>query len=261
MINFKVMKHMTEAEKILDSLEKEIELVSPNLSDWWLNYLNSHKLHYLNLLSFIETNKEKKILEVGSVPGHFTVLLKKLGYNIQGVDIDPNRISKLMEKFQIDVVKTDIENEKLPFSSESFDVVLFPEIIEHLRVNPLYALREVTRVLKKNGKIVLSTPNITPQKRLAFLVFEYDYIGDPIVEFSKLEKLGHMGHIRLYSIKELKKFLDYVKLRVISIDYKGHFSISTWMILPMQILFLFIGKRPSKNQFRDFVYVVAEKES
>ncbi len=254
------MSMFPEAEKILNSIEDEIDLIPPHLAEWWLNYLKSHKQHYLNLLSFLGKDREIKILEVGSVPGHFTILLKNLGYNIHGLDIDPSRITKLIEKHNIQITKTDIEVEKLPFSTESFDLILFTEILEHLRINPLDALSEVTRVLKKNGRLVISTPNISPQMRLACLVLDYDYMGDPVKEFSKLKKLGHMGHIRLYSVKELQKLLDYAKLRLISIDYKGSISIPNWKVLPIQILFLFIGKHHSKNKFRDLVYVVAKRK-
>jgi len=130
------MAMFPEAEKILNSLEDEIDLIQPHLAEWWLNYLKSHKQHYLNLLSFLGKDREIKILEVGSVPGHFTILLKNLGYNIHGVDIDPSRITKLIEKHNIQITKTDIEVEKLPFSTESFDLILFTEILEHLRINP-----------------------------------------------------------------------------------------------------------------------------
>ena len=46
--------------------------------------------------------------------------------------------------------------ERLPFASESFDVVLMFEVLEHLR-EPAVALREAARVLRPEGVLVLST--------------------------------------------------------------------------------------------------------
>jgi len=197
-----------EAEKILQSLEDDVELVPIKIKDWWLNYLHLHRQYYLDTLSFLNSNdKGGGILEVGSVPGHFTVLLKSLGYNVRGVDIDPTRVKQIWGKYNIPVDKVDIEKEALPFPSDMFDIVLFSEILEHLRLNPLHALREVYRVLKPTGHIILSTPNITPMHRLYFL-FGKSYQGNPVEEFEKLEWLGHMGHIRLYSFEEVKEFLQ-----------------------------------------------------
>jgi len=49
-------------------------------------------------------------------------------------------------------------NYDLPFTNESFDLVLMLEVIEHLADIP-HALREVARVLKPAGFAILSTPN------------------------------------------------------------------------------------------------------
>lgn len=46
----------------------------------------------------------------------------------------------------------------LPYADETFDVVNFTDILEHL-FDPLAGLREASRVLKKNGLLVLETPN------------------------------------------------------------------------------------------------------
>ena len=50
--------------------------------------------------------------------------------------------------------------ENLPFANKSFDIVTMLEVIEHLD-NPEKALKEIYRVLKRNGKVIISTPNVT----------------------------------------------------------------------------------------------------
>jgi len=49
----------------------------------------------------------------------------------------------------------------LPFRQESLDIVVLSEVIEHL-ITPSVALKEVKRVLKKRGFLVLSFPNVLP---------------------------------------------------------------------------------------------------
>lgn len=56
-------------------------------------------------------------------------------------------------------VETDL-NERLPFEASSFDGVVSIETIEHLE-NPWFFLREVSRVLRPGGFLVLTTPNVS----------------------------------------------------------------------------------------------------
>ncbi len=52
-----------------------------------------------------------------------------------------------------------IENDRFPFSDNVFDLVIFAEIIEHLLNDPCRVMREIKRVLKPNGTLILTTPN------------------------------------------------------------------------------------------------------
>lgn len=210
------------AVEILQNLNNDSALVPLEIRDWWINYLHAHFSRYIEALSLIYqiAPKNKKILEIGSMPGHFTILLKKLDFDIEGVDISPERLEKLWDTNNIKVSKADIEIDPLPIESETFDVVVFTEILEHLRINPLRALREIYRILGKNGTILLSTPNITPLDRVKFLLGK-NFQDDPVEEFKKLEWLGHMGHIRLYSLDETRKFLEAVGFHPYKHEYGG----------------------------------------
>jgi 2-polyprenyl-3-methyl-5-hydroxy-6-metoxy-1,4-benzoquinol methylase len=53
----------------------------------------------------------------------------------------------------------DVSSERLPFQDGYFDVVYMGDVIEHL-TNPDFAINEVARVIKTNGFLVLSTPNL-----------------------------------------------------------------------------------------------------
>ena len=53
-----------------------------------------------------------------------------------------------------------MEESRFPYEDNTFDVVLYCEIIEHLLMNPVHTLREIHRVLKPNGKLVVTTPNV-----------------------------------------------------------------------------------------------------
>ena len=63
-----------------------------------------------------------------------------------------------------------VENDKFPYADESFDVVIFAEIIEHLLNDPCKVLREIKRVLKPNGTMILTTPNVARLENVARLI-------------------------------------------------------------------------------------------
>jgi SAM-dependent methyltransferase len=241
------------ADELMKSIEGDAPMVSSAIAGWWLEYLRKHGYRYKDMLRMLEeSDKDRKILEVGSFPGHMTVLLKKLGFrNIRGVDIDPSRSAGLWAKYGISVDKVDIERENMPFDDGAFDIILFSEILEHLRHDPLHVLREINRILAPGGKMILSTPNITPLHRLGFL-FGRDYQGDPVEEFGKLKWLGHMGHVRLYSADEVKRFLRNAGFTVSAVSHKGIPELR-WKGSLVRLF------HPDKGSFNRILYVTARK--
>lgn len=105
-------------------------------------------------LSLIEQNNKKreKVLELGPGTGDLLFELKKKGFIVQGVDINPS-----LAKPGLKIKKRDL-NKKLPFKDESFDIVIALEVLEHL-FNPFFTLEEMARVLKPRGYIIISMPN------------------------------------------------------------------------------------------------------
>jgi len=63
------------------------------------------------------------------------------------------------------------DGQALPFADASFDAVIATEVIEHVRY-PYRLLREIRRVTKPTGRVLLSTPNVaTPTNRVALALF------------------------------------------------------------------------------------------
>ncbi|MCS7093681.1 MAG: methyltransferase domain-containing protein [Candidatus Aenigmarchaeota archaeon] len=83
---------------------------------------------------------KKRILNVGC--GSDT-------YGTHFVDLYPTRK---------EVVKCNVDEERLPFRSNFFDEVYSKNLLEHLR-NPSFCLKEMKRVLKKGGELVIITDN------------------------------------------------------------------------------------------------------
>ena len=221
-----------------------------DLRDWWLHYLDNHLERYVCTISRLpEPEFCGRLLEVGCAPGHLTILMADMGYKICCVDLHPERFAGLWNAHSIDVHKVDIETEPLPFDDSCFSLVLFTELLEHLRIQPIFALREIARVTKAGGQLILTVPNITPIARLKFL-FGRDYQGDIVAEFEKLEKVGHMGHFRLYSVREVRRILGYVGYAGIEYSREGDLKGPKVWVPPF----------PGKDYFRSRVCFVAQRE-
>jgi len=104
----------------------------------------------LKKIAKIANNREGKVLDIGYslLPNPF------LRGDVTGVDIF---IPKKKPKNYRKLIKADV-TKKLPFNSNSIDVIVLGGVIEHLE-NPLKALREMNRVLKKGGILLMETPN------------------------------------------------------------------------------------------------------
>jgi ubiquinone/menaquinone biosynthesis C-methylase UbiE len=103
-----------------------------------------------------------KILDVGCGDGYYLYLLSNLGLklNLWGVDNNKRALgsaAKNLSDKNIKLVNADLM-QKLPFDQVSFDKAVMSEVAEHLP-NDQKGLREVKRVLKKSGVLVLSVPN------------------------------------------------------------------------------------------------------
>jgi len=92
-------------------------------------------------------------------------MLAKLGFRIVATDYlpPPPMAPEILRLGGVDL------NSPLPFRSTSFDGVDLVEVIEHIENQP-QLIREIHRVLKPGGVVVISTPNIlNVMSRLRFL--------------------------------------------------------------------------------------------
>ena len=129
------------------------------------------KLRFRKVIKHIPVNS--KVLDVGC--GYNAKLLYKIKNRIAtglGVDISVN-LKKQDDK--IILIKHDLAY-PLPFRNNEFDVVTSLANLEHLH-NPEYVLREVYRVLRPDGLLLLTAPTTYSKPILEFLSFELGLIS------------------------------------------------------------------------------------
>jgi ubiquinone/menaquinone biosynthesis C-methylase UbiE len=102
--------------------------------------------------------RDARVADIGCGDGYGTsVILDGLGYSrFVGLDLSPEKLHSACRN--IDACRAVLgDAEGLPFCDESFDVIFSLETLEHL-IDPSAALREVHRVLRAGGMLLLSVP-------------------------------------------------------------------------------------------------------
>jgi len=107
------------------------------------------------LSQFIPRSKGKA-LDVGCGEGYNSIILKKKGYYVIGIDIDERMLE--LSKNRCDKIKKVDVRKGLPFKDESFDFILACDVLEHIH-NPKFLLKEIYRILKKDKKAIIRMPN------------------------------------------------------------------------------------------------------
>lgn len=107
----------------------------------------------------IHNKPDAKILEVGCGMGYLTYSLIKSGYNAVGLDISQQAIDEANRFFGNYYVCADIFEYAKQHKGE-YDVVIMTEVIEHVE-EPVRFLENATQLLKKNGTLIVTTPNKT----------------------------------------------------------------------------------------------------
>ncbi len=95
-----------------------------------------------------------RALDLGAGSGGNTTMLKAVGYDALALEHHPLAAGFARSR-GVEVVRADAE--RLPFSNATFDLVLACDVLEHLRDDST-ALREVQRVLRPGGALVVTVP-------------------------------------------------------------------------------------------------------
>jgi SAM-dependent methyltransferase len=209
---------------VLDAVAEQVHPNDLSLAEWTRQYLVSHRNRLLDDLILVagQTDPGGRLLEIGSNPPFVTATLSQLGFDVTGVDISPERFANSIAQLGLTVVRCDIERERMPFEDWAFDTILMSEVFEHLRLDLISTMEEVRRVLAPGGLLILATPNLLSFRGWRNLVLHQRASGvsaDPFTEYSKLRSLGHMGHVREYTSREVASFLESSGWQVVRVVY------------------------------------------
>jgi 2-polyprenyl-3-methyl-5-hydroxy-6-metoxy-1,4-benzoquinol methylase len=150
-----------------------------------------------------------KVLDVGCSTGYLAEQLVARGCSVTGIELD-QRAARRAERFCQQVIVGDLEQTDLPPETADFDIVLCGDILEHLR-NPARALAKLRPVLRPQGRLVLSTPNIANWAiRVSLAAGRFDYGERGILDRT---------HTHLFTRKALLQCLASAGFEPVTVDY------------------------------------------
>ncbi|MBI2381327.1 MAG: methyltransferase domain-containing protein [Gammaproteobacteria bacterium] len=112
-----------------------------------------------------------------------------------------------------------------------YDLVLFTEILEHITFNPVYMWRQIYRLLKPGGRLILTTPNYHYP---GYCLRDWNRVlrgqstGLPIAEILDIQTYGH--HWKVYSAKDLRDYFRRVSpdFSIARLDYFDAVPATRW---------------------------------
>lgn len=169
--------------------------------------------------------KIKRILDVGCGDGSVLCILrqKNIVDETLCVEIDETSLSKVREK-NITAYRVDVNCEKIPLPDSYVDAVLSLDVVEHI-INLDNFFLEIKRVLKPNGILILSTPNIQFIYYIIRLILGHGpktSWGDSVSYYGS--DLYDHGHVHYFTANDLSKLLKKYNFEII--DIRGTYNVS-----------------------------------
>jgi len=181
------------------------------------NYRNQRQVIEL-LKKFVNKRKPNLSLEVGCGDGYFSEMVSNLSKKIAAVDVNKRIADSVLREKNVTFKIAD--GRKLPFKGNTFDLVFSVDVVEHIDEDQQF-INESLRVLKKNGLLILVTPNkqrfsnrilsLLGINRRYPLILGHDFMGEEVI------------HIREYAKNSLLKLINESRFKTKNVEIRGCF--------------------------------------
>jgi len=135
-----------------------------------------------------------KLLDVGAGDGTLASRLRTEGFQVSAVDL----ITRDFQPRDIEIRVGNL-NSGIPYADGEFDAAVATEVIEHLE-NPWMFIRELHRITRPGGTVVISTPNMDSVFVRAWFALTgrlYNFME------ASYRSIGHISPIYLWNLKRM----------------------------------------------------------
>ncbi len=161
---------------------------------------------------WLEAGGGGHLLDIGCGNGEFLAFMRELGWEVVGVEPDPEAAQIAQSKFGLEVIYSDLREVGLP--KEFFTAITMSHVIEHM-VDPMEVLYTCHQLLKPNGRLIVVTPNV---ESLGHQVFGAAWRG-----------LEPPRHLFLFSKSTLSDCLSYAGFEIQTIRATAARGFGIWL--------------------------------
>lgn len=153
-----------------------------------------------------------KVLDVGCGGGKTMRYLIDSGVpDVTGIEFSETAL-RMAREDHLNVIRLDLEKDPFPFDRSTFDFIIFADILEHL-TDPWKMLRQAREILKDDGIMLISIPNMKNYKIMKLLLIHdrWEYADAGILDKT---------HLRFFTKNEAEKLVNTAGLEIIEFRFK-----------------------------------------
>jgi len=174
------------------------------------------------------TAKGAKVIDAGAGHGVLALALKSAGYNAYASDI--HKGLAVFEAESIPYFQWHLEGESAPFEDDTFDAVILSQTIEHFTYSPLHPLKEIVRIVRPGGIIIVDAPNISCFRNISRLIrgksihwdFQKHYLEQKPELFEGIPYFDRHNHE--YAREDLQAIGNYFGLATEEVTYYSSYN-------------------------------------
>jgi len=157
-------------------------------------------------------HREGRLLDVGCGSGEFLGRMKALGWRVEGLEPDPEAARVASETWGVEVHAGTVEKARL--AEGAYDAITLSHVLEHVP-DPVAVLRCCGRLLKEDGRLVLTTPN---RESLGARRFGADWRGWEVPR-----------HLHVFTTRSLFECARRAGLQVLALRTTARATVFMWL--------------------------------
>jgi len=203
-----IKKFLTQEEPYYNTESDIMEFIKKYNSKYKTLYYRKKTQEVLRLINFPMENK--KVLDIGSCAGYFSIGLAKKGAIVTGIDSSEYAIAAAKQNAKLNKVEDKCKFIKEDFNiaefKDKFDLIFAKDVIEHIEEDEEF-LKKIKSLLKEDGEVIIATQNS----------FSFNYIFEGAIR-KLLGQKRWIGwdstHVRWYNPWKIKRKFKNAGLRV-----------------------------------------------
>lgn len=169
-----------------------------------------------------------KVLDAGAGHGVLAVALKDSGFDAEASDL--HKGLAVFNAENVPYHTWHLEAQKAPFPDNSFDAVILSQTIEHFTYSPLHPLKEIIRILRPGGIMIIDAPNISCFRNTSRLLrgksLHWNFKKHYLAQVPEIENNVpyYDRHNHEYSREDLLDIADFFSLSIEEVKYYSSYN-------------------------------------